>query len=110
MVLKVMPQAAEQNRLIALRLGCLVEHPERRPHMPHFVADDVADDRGHFDNGKEFRPSRPVALARVARWIEERGDRNAGRLCKMTIDPLEMGSVAFSRSNDRLEWVVLVGS
>jgi hypothetical protein len=78
MVLEVMPQAAEQNRLIALRLGCLVEHPERRPHMPHFVADDVADDRGHFGNGEEFRPGRPVALARMARWIEQRGDRNAG--------------------------------
>src|SRR5258708_31234048 len=46
--------------------------------MPHFVADDGADDRRHFSNGEELRPSRPVALARVACWIQERGDRNAG--------------------------------
>ena len=44
--------------------------------MPHFVADDAADDRGHFDNAEEFRPSRPVALARMACRIEERRDRN----------------------------------
>src|SRR6266481_4603065 len=62
-----MPQAAEQNRLIALLLGCLVEHPERCPHMPHFVADDVAHDRGHFGNGEEFWSSRPVAFASKAR-------------------------------------------
>ena len=76
MVLEVMPEAAEQDGLQALRLGCLVEHPERRPHMPHFVADDVADDCGHFDNAEEFRPSRSVALARMACRIEERRDRN----------------------------------
>jgi hypothetical protein len=46
--------------------------------MPHFVADDAADDRRHFSNGEELRPSQPVALARVACWIQERGDRNAG--------------------------------
>jgi hypothetical protein len=62
MVLEVMPEAAEQDGLQALRLGSLVEHPERRPHMPHFVADDVADDRGHFDNAEEFRPSRSVFM------------------------------------------------
>jgi hypothetical protein len=45
--------------------------------MPHFVADDVADDCGHFDNAEELRPSRSVALARVAGRIEERRDRNA---------------------------------
>ena len=41
--------------------------------MPHFVADDAADDRRHFSNGEELRPSRPIALARVACWIQERG-------------------------------------
>ena len=62
--------------LIALRLGCLVEHPERRPHMPHFAADDVAHDRGHFGNGEEF--------GRVGRLLWRRGEldrarhRNAG--------------------------------
>src|SRR6516225_9724119 len=46
--------------------------------MPHFATDDVADDCGHFRNAEEFRPGRPVALARVACRIEERGYRNAG--------------------------------
>ena len=66
MVLEVMPEAAEEDGLQALRLGGLVEHPERRPHMPHFVADDAADNRSHFVNAEEFRASRTVALARVA--------------------------------------------
>jgi hypothetical protein len=78
MILEVMPEAAEQDGLHALRLGGLVEHPERPRQMPHFLTDDVADDRGHFGNAEQFRPSRPVALARMTCWIEERGDRNAG--------------------------------
>ena len=45
-----------------------------------FVADDVADDCGHFDNAEEFRPSRSVALARMACRIEERRDRNASNI------------------------------
>ena len=65
--------------------------------MPHFVADDVADDRGHFGNGEEFRPSRPVALARVARWIEERGDRNAG-------DIVDRGRGVTALSRDWQRW------
>src|SRR6516162_7221724 len=64
MVLEVMPEAAEQYGLQALRLGGLVEYPERRPHMPHFATDDVADDCGHFGNAEEVPPSRPIALAR----------------------------------------------
>src|SRR5262249_20826149 len=77
MVLEVMPEAADQDGRQALRLGCLVEHPERRPDRPHFVANNAAYDCGHFDNAEEFRSGRPVALARVARWIEERRYRNA---------------------------------
>jgi len=48
--------------------------------VPHFVADDATDDRGHFGNGEEFRPSRPVALARVACRIEQRRDCNSGNI------------------------------
>ena len=46
--------------------------------MPDFVTDDLADNCGHFENAEEFRPSRLVALACMACWIEERGDCDAG--------------------------------
>jgi hypothetical protein len=42
------------------------------------MTDDSANDRGHFSNGEELRSSRPITLARVARWIGQGSDCNSG--------------------------------
>ena len=79
-VFEPISQPAQHDRLSALRLGGFVEQPEWRPHVPHFVTDHAADDRGHFVNGEECRPSRPVGLAGVACRIEQCSDGYSGNI------------------------------